>query len=52
MTCHKEKFTRIGAALALASNKKRRNSWKRKENRFYKCEECGYYHLTSQKKGF
>lgn len=52
MSCHKKKYDKIGAMLALSSCQKseRFGNHNRQETRFYYCDECKAYHLTSQKK--
>ena len=45
--CWKKKYDKIGAMMALSrcvSNRKGR----RREKRYYKCQHCGSYHLTSE----
>ena len=45
--CYKRRYDKIGAKLALAAIRKRRNGWKT-EQRSYWCDECKSYHLTSR----
>ena len=48
--CHKRKFDKIGAAIALSTIKGRNrlnNDWNRRELRMYYCKECDAWHLTS-----
>ena len=45
--CNKVRFTRFEAQLALYKAK-RSKSRNRRECRYYKCDQCGWYHLTSQ----
>jgi hypothetical protein len=45
--CQKRKFDELGARLALARCKKSRGGH-RMERRYYRCEKCGAFHLTSQ----
>lgn len=47
--CHKMKYDSKAKAMN-AMSKCSRSRRSRGENRAYKCKECGFYHLTSQKK--
>jgi hypothetical protein len=47
LMCQKRKFDELGARLALARCKKSRGGH-RMERRYYRCEKCGAFHLTSQ----
>ena len=50
--CTKKKFTKLEAMMYIAQAemqyKKRKGRSKRRECRYYYCEECNTYHLTSQ----
>lgn len=46
MNCKKRKFDKIGAMLAIAEAVANKYN-KRMENRFYLCNRCKHYHLTS-----
>lgn len=54
--CKKKKFDRFEVQLALFKIESRKNKKhrqpksKRKEKRFYYCEKCEGYHLTSMTK--
>lgn len=51
--CKKRKFTKLDCMIILSNinyRLKKNKYTKRKEIRYYKCELCGYYHLTSQRK--
>ena len=52
--CDKEKFTKLEAMIYLANSdlidKIRKGRTKRKECRYYYCDECKAYHLTSMSK--
>ena len=44
-------MTKISVMLALASNKRRQHkNWNRQEIRYYYCDECESFHLTSKEK--
>lgn len=51
---NKLKLSKIEAMIYLANSeflqKKHHFKHRRKETRFYECEFCGFYHLTSQSK--
>ena len=50
MSCSKKKFDKIKAMLILAnSNKQTQMNFNRKEVRYYYCEDCNAYHLTSKR---
>jgi len=47
--CHKKSFDKIGAMLILSKVKSSRNSnFNRREKRYYFCNQCKSYHLTSK----
>lgn len=46
--CTKRKLTKIEAEYALDSIAKNKNKGKRTEHRYYFCEQCNAYHLTSK----
>lgn len=50
--CIKKKFTKLEAMMYVArsemKNKKRKGKSKRKECRYYYCNECNAYHMTSK----
>jgi len=50
--CNKRKFSKLSAMICVANseftNKKYKGHTKRKECRFYYCEKCKSYHLTSK----
>lgn len=43
MECKKQKFDKKGAKTVLNHCKKEH----RNEKRYYRCDNCGFYHLTS-----
>lgn len=48
--CYKKSFTKVEAQAILNKNKDdrgRRQNRGRRENRYYHCEECNLWHLTS-----
>jgi hypothetical protein len=48
--CKKKKLDRIKAMMIIANaNKQTQFNFNRKEIRYYWCEECQSYHVTSQK---
>lgn len=50
-TCNKKCFTETAAELIVKRAKFKRNINRfREESRYYYCEECKAYHLTSQEK--
>lgn len=48
MSCNKQKYDKKSAISALNHCKKHRNKQYRKECRYYFCDECNSYHLTSE----
>ena len=50
--CNKKKFTKVEAMMRIANAeveyKKRKGRSKRRECRYYWCNECKAFHLTSQ----
>ena len=51
MTCKKKKFrTILDALIALseAVNDRKKGNYQREEKRYYYCETCNVYHLTSK----
>jgi hypothetical protein len=50
MICHKKKLDKIKAMMIIANSQKRtQKNFNRKEIRWYFCEECKSYHVTSKK---
>jgi len=50
MTCKKLKLDKIKAMLIIANaQKKSRKNFNRKELRYYWCDTCNSYHVTSKK---
>lgn len=47
-TCNKQKYDKKSAITALNYCKKHKNKQYKKECRYYYCEDCGFYHLTSR----
>jgi hypothetical protein len=47
--CSKRKYDKIGAMLAIAKIQNKGN-YNRHECRYYFCNKCKAYHLTSQEK--
>jgi rubrerythrin len=47
--CAKIKYNNPQQAAATLKRCRKRRRGHRKEIRIYRCPECGYYHLTSQK---
>jgi hypothetical protein len=49
MICNKRKVDEIKAMLIIANaNKPTQKSFKRREKRYYWCDECSSYHTTSK----
>ena len=49
--CTKVKLDKVGAMMRLSQFRYKRDrgvGHKRKESRYYLCDECDAYHLTSQ----
>ena len=50
MCCNKKKIDKVKALLIIANAQKQtQRNFKRKEIRYYYCEECKAYHTTSKK---
>jgi len=50
MVCKKRKLDKIKALLIVANSQKRsQKSHNRKEIRYYYCEDCKSFHVTSKK---
>jgi hypothetical protein len=47
--CHKRRFDEVGAKMVIAAAKHSKDS-KRQEVRYYWCQACKAYHVTSQEK--
>lgn len=50
MSCRKRRFDKIGAEIAIARNMGKYHVTKRFECRYYFCDRCNAYHLTSESK--
>jgi len=47
MKCNKKKFDKLGAKIALAMAIRSRKKYRR-EQRYYHCPICNFWHLTSK----